>query len=518
MKLPELLPSCIDWDVLDLDDLQVQKAIKTILDEVHYNSRLVEALARAYDWQWEAIALTKDNKVVGSVCGNQMGKTENNCAAVACHATGMYPKKWKGRKSSKPVKIMVAGVDSNFNKNVLQERLFGTNNKRLKKEIGKGMIPRDSIIMESMVTVRGDDIASCKIKHSSGGMSEIMFKSYSQGREAAQGFPADIIMIDEQPDDEFWAEALTRTVATGGHVICSFTPLKGRTGLVDTLMSLEDVKDSPFDKFGAKYKQEDGWAMVRASWDDQTHISDKDQKEAIKGYAAYERDARVYGMPIAGHGRIYPYEESQVVYDPREVNIETSWNHLIGIDIGHGHGGDDSACILVAYDEENKTIYVTDEAVGQTDTTREMAKLITRVNHIVPVAWPSDANKTDMRSQSTVAEELREMQVNLLGKPFINPKGADGKRNNWKATGINYINSMFSDGKLRISANCVCLIDELLQYQYDKNGKIQDGNDHALDAFRYAIMSLVQDLGAPMNDRDAFYDEDDDDDYTFNSY
>ena len=49
------------------------------------------------------------------------------------------------------------------------------------------MIPRDYIIDEAAVTVRGDDLSSIKIRHVTGGMSEILFRAYSQGREAAQG-------------------------------------------------------------------------------------------------------------------------------------------------------------------------------------------------------------------------------------------------------------------------------------------------------------------------------------------
>ena len=118
-------------------------------------------------------------------------------------------------------------VPMSFSWNVLQEKLIGTNNWRLKAERGSGMIPRDFIINESAVTGRGDDLGSIKIRHITGGMSEILFRSYSQGREAAQGFQADIIMIDEQPKDDFWSESLVRTAATNGQVVCSFTPLLG---------------------------------------------------------------------------------------------------------------------------------------------------------------------------------------------------------------------------------------------------------------------------------------------------
>ena len=87
------------------------------------------------------------------------------CAIAAMHLTGMYPHWYRGKRFKKPIKIMVAGVDSKPQQETYYKRkLFGTNNKRLNADLGTGMIPRESIRFESMVTVRGDDIASCQIK------------------------------------------------------------------------------------------------------------------------------------------------------------------------------------------------------------------------------------------------------------------------------------------------------------------------------------------------------------------
>ena len=414
---------------------------------------------------------------------------------------------------------MVAGVDSNHNKNVLQDKLLGSNNWRLKAERGKGMIPRDFIIDEAAVTVRGDDLTAVKIKHITGGMSEIIFRAYSQGREAAQGFQADQILIDEQPKDDFWSESLVRTAATNGQVICSFTPLKGMTGLVEELMSLPAQKDAPEDKFGAKYKSGDGWAMVRATWDDINHISEDDKKQLRKGFAAYEADARTYGMPVAGHGRIFPYQAGDITYNEREVTINESWPHLVGIDIGHGHGRDPSAVVQACWDEEKDIIYIRRCYMEPTDTTREMARLIVKADHESPVAFPPDANRTAMNSPLTVAQQLRELNINLLLKPFLNPKGADGKRNNHKMPGITHINERFAERRLLICDRlCKQLLGEIEQYSYTDTGKVQDGKDHCIDAFRYAVMSIIQGFGQPLR-KDPWGDyEDENEDYHFQSY
>ena len=518
MSKTKMIRADLDYELLGKKadtDLVIANALRGAAKQIKYNSRLYDFMDMAYPWQRDAIRMTKDNRVVGLIAANQVGKSETAMSIVACLSTGIIPDWWQGRKYDRPVKIMVAGVDSNHSKNVLMDKLIGTNNWRMKNERGSGQIPRDFIIEESAVTVRGDDLSSIKIKHVSGQMSEIIFRSYSQGREAAQGFQADIIVIDEQPNDDFWSEALVRTAATGGFVVCSFTPLKGLTGLVEQLMQLQPVSGAPSDAFGPKYRQDSSWAMVRASWDDITHISEVDKEQLRKGFAAYEADARMFGMPIAGHGRIFPHQRETILYDPRETIVPERFEHLIGIDIGHGQGRDPSAAVLVAWDTTEDIVYVREANLESTDTTNQLSKLIMRTEHRCPVAWPSDAGRQSMNADASVAEQLRNLDVDLLGKPFVNPKGADGKRNNFKAPGIQEINQRFSEGRLKISISCDDLLKEIENYSYTESGKIQDGKDHCIDAMRYAVMSIIQGHGTPLKLEEWSRYDDWDDEYHY---
>ena len=364
-----MLPADINVEAIDWDNKELREALETLANEQKYNSALTDFLEVAYPWQRKAMNLTRDHHVVGLICGNQMGKSETACALIAMHLTGLYPAWYRGRRFKKPPTVLVSGVDSNFNKNVLQEKLFGTNNVRGKaqnKKLGTGKIPRPSIVMSSIVSQRGDGIDGVQIKHSSGGESTLLFKGYEGGREAVQGIPADVVYIDEQPKDEFWSEVLVRTAATKGSVICAFTPLKGLTGLVENLSELPPMKGADEDKFGSKIKSDGDWAMVRASWDDAPHLDIDLQNSLKKGFQSFEIDARVYGMPVAGHGRIIPFQDGEMTYDPREVQIRNEWSHIIGLDVGHGHGGDPTAVACVAWDETKDILYVTDVKLDQT--------------------------------------------------------------------------------------------------------------------------------------------------------
>lgn len=494
----------IDLSKVDPDNLaRVQMLLKEVGQHQKFNTKLASFLDEIYPWQKKAANLTGDHKVVGLLCGNQMGKTETACAIVAMHLIGVYPDWYEGRKFlKKPPNILVAGVDSNFNKNTLQKRLFGTNNRRMKQDMGTGMIPLESVVPNSIVSSRGDEVSSCKFFHSSGGQSEIIFKGYSDGREAVQGYPADVVYIDEQPKDDFWEEVLFRTTATKGIVICAFTPLKGVTNLIRTFTGLPEEKDAEVDKFGPKSRSNGRWAMVRATWDDAPHIDDETQQTLLEGALPYTVDARMYGVPVAGFGHIFPHGADKISYNPEHMNIQDKWVSLIGVDFGFAER-DPSAMIKVSWDEDNDVIYVSEEFKGHTPTDKDFVKNLNFIDPDLPVVWPRDGNnRASWKGGDTYASKLRDMGVNLLHKPFLNPKGNDGKRNNHKAPGFEEINSRFATNRLKISTKCDALLTEIAEYAYDINGGTDKNEDHAIDAFRYAVMSIIQGKGeAPQTDR-----------------
>ena len=54
------------------------------------------------------------------------------------------------------------------------------------------------------------------VKHSSGGESMLVFKSYDQKRRSFQGTEREVIWLDEEPPMDIYSEGLTRTAATHG--------------------------------------------------------------------------------------------------------------------------------------------------------------------------------------------------------------------------------------------------------------------------------------------------------------
>ncbi len=70
----------------------------------------------------------------------------------------------------------------------------------------------------------------------------LRFKSYEKGREKWQGETLDGVWFDEEPPLDIYIEGLTRTNATGGIVIVTFTPLLGMTEVVSMFLSEADIE------------------------------------------------------------------------------------------------------------------------------------------------------------------------------------------------------------------------------------------------------------------------------------
>lgn len=160
--------------------------------------------------------------------GNRTGKSLGVGFEVVCHLVGWYPAWWLGRKYKRPVTAWICGEDVKAMRESIQPTYFGA-----PEALGTGLIPAESLIGKP--TARSgvpEAYDSATIKHSSGGVSRAVLKSYDQGRESYQGAKIDIGVCDEEPPAPIYSEILTRTMATvpgeeNGMLLSAFTPLKG---------------------------------------------------------------------------------------------------------------------------------------------------------------------------------------------------------------------------------------------------------------------------------------------------
>lgn len=176
------------------------------------------------------------------LAANRVGKTDTASFEICCHLTGLYPHWWTGRRFDGPTSWWAAGDTMETTRDVPQTALMGPHD-----DVPKGTWnPQKAMIPPHLIhhTARKSGgipncLAQIWVKHVSGGISDLAFKSYDQGRRSFQGPEKHGIWLDEEPPDagedqqsDIYTECLMRTMTVNGLVIATFTPLRGLTPFV----------------------------------------------------------------------------------------------------------------------------------------------------------------------------------------------------------------------------------------------------------------------------------------------
>lgn len=171
------------------------------------------------------------------LAANRVGKTEGVGAyETSLHLTGEYPKWWPGRKFDRPVSWWASGDTGKTTRDILQGKLLGKYG-----SFGTGMIPAHALTAWTPKAGVPEAVEIISVKHVTGGVSRLTFKSYDQKREAFQGTEQDGIWLDEECDKDIYVECLLRTMTCNGMVILTFTPLLGMTELIRDFLSVDMV-------------------------------------------------------------------------------------------------------------------------------------------------------------------------------------------------------------------------------------------------------------------------------------
>ncbi len=420
---------------------------------------------KPYDKQKEFHLLGSTKRERLLMAGNQLGKTFCGAMEAACHATGQYPDDWVGRKWDRPTKGWAGGVSSQVCRDVLQALLLG---EPWPDGKGTGALPLDVIHDVNMARGIQDAVDTIFVRHVTGGLSTISFKSYEQGRTKWQGSTLDWVWFDEEPPFEIYMEGMTRTNATKGMVYMTFTPLFGFSNVVLRFTEERDIHPSR--------------GMIQMTSEDAGHYTAEMIQRDWDSYEPWERDARMNGVPILGSGRIFAVPEEHITCDPFE--IPNYWPVLAGLDLGIDHP---TAAVKLAWDRDTDIIYVTAEHRLEDTPIPVHAAAIRKWHPDIPVAWPHDAHSRDKGSGINIKTQYADAGCNMLKEhaTFSKTEG-DGYK---VEAGVSVMLERMREGRLKVFRPCQNWFGEFRMY-HRKDGLIVKERDDLLSATRYGIMMI----------------------------
>lgn len=403
----------------------------------------------------------KDHRERCIVAANRIGKSEMGSVECTYHLTGNYPTWWRGRRFKKPTNIWAVGDTTQTVRDIAQTKLLGP-----PEEQGTGMIPNHLIIdIKKKSGSVPDAIETIKVKHKSGGISSVVFKSYDQKRKAFQGTHQDVIWLDEECPESIYGECFMRTADTGagngpGMIMLTFTPLSGLTEIVLKFLPGGKLPEEETSKF-----------VIMATWDDAPHLSDDEKTELLLATPPHLRNARSKGIPQLGSGAIYPIEESQFVVDP--FQIPEHWPKAYGMDVGWNR----TAVLWGALDREADCWYLYNEYYkGMSEPAVHTSAIKARGKWIEGVIDPAARGRNQLDGRKLLDEYVKE---GLTLTPADNAV----------ETGLFACYKRMTEGRLKVFSTLRNYLDEVRIYRRDDNGKVVKSGDHLMDAKRYLIMS-----------------------------
>lgn len=406
------------------------------------------------------------------IAGNQLGKTEAGAVETAYHLTGLYPADWLGHRFDHPIRAWAGGESGILVRDVQQKKLCGAPG--VEGALGTGYIPKNCFV-DKPTLARGvtDAFDTIQVQwHDANGVavpgavSTLTFKTYEQGRTKWQGEPVDWIWNDEEPPEDIYSEGITRTNATGGLIITTFTPLKGMSTVVGYFL-------------GADVTPERGHVTMTIY--DALHYTPEQRAKIIASYPAHERDARTRGVPMMGSGRIFPYP-LEMVQEPALEHVPEHWAKLWSIDFGIAHP---FGAVLSAWDRDADVWHIlhTIRVSGQGPLQHAVA--MKAVAAAVPVAWPHDGNSREKgdNDMTPLKDKYKAHGLLMLPTHAAFPDGSISTE-----AGIQEMDERIQTGRLKVAAHLADWAHEFSNY-HRKDGMIVKEADDLMSATRIGLMA-----------------------------
>lgn len=468
---PELTPEQLEYLQRQVEEMEA------LVEWRRYNKL---AVFQPYPKQIEHIAKGKTHAERLLMAGNQQGKSEIGAFEMACHLTGDYPDDWTGRVFKEPVRAWAAGETSILARDISQAKLCGTPG--VTADFGTGFIPKDRFVGSPTLghgATGGFD--RIQVQHRTNGVvdgvSTLQFKSYEQGRAKFQGATLHIVWMDEQPPLDIYTECLARTTATAGICYVTFTNISGGTEVMGRFIGADA---DPLK-----------CALTRMTIDDALHITKEMRADIIAKYQPHERDARVYGFPMLGGGKVFTTSIDNIK-EPRVDEIPASWVKIWGVDFGIDHP---FAAVLLLWDRDNDVIHVHHAFKIKDAKVFQHALMMKSIAPAVPVAWPQDGTQRDRGSLQPLATLYKQQGLRMIAGHATWPDGSVSTE-----AGVTEMQERFETGRLKVASHLSEFFDEYSTYHREK-GLLVKVKDDILSATRVGIMMrrYAQSVGVGSN-------------------
>lgn len=381
---------------------------------------------------------------------------------------------WRGARFSKDVSGWACGETNDVVAKTMQKILFGKPNQLKEDGEYEGIIPKRLIIDHKKIS-NSEMLEYVVIKRPGGKKhSYLYFKAYSQGRHTFQGATLDFIWFDEEPPVDIYVEGRTRTNngQKGQFVMSTFTPLLGMSELVTQILE-NPTKNQIVSKMGIY---------------DVGHYTKEEADDIVASYPQHVRQARAYGDPVLGEGRVYPVSQT-VLSERRIVDVPPHWKQLGALDFGYGDHP--TAGVHLLYDADNDCIHV--RAVHKNSCLPSLFSAGVSCWGDLLYTYPHDGNAKDRgETGETIKQHYMNAGMRLTDENahyLIYKKDNTTKKSMSVEAGILEILERMKSNRLKIDENLSELFREINLY-HRKDGTIVKKNDDLLDALRYGVMML----------------------------
>ncbi|MEM9122178.1 MAG: terminase family protein [Pseudomonadota bacterium] len=218
--------------------------------------------------------------------------------------------------------------------------------------------------------------------------------------------------------------------------------------------------------------------LIRMTIDDVDHYTPEQKEAILEAYPAHERQARAWGVPALGSGRVFPVSEESL--KTPAFAIPRHWALIGGLDFGWDHP---FAAVLLAWDRDADCLYVVDCYRIRNETPLVHAGALKAWGE-VPWAWPHDGLQTEKGSGRPLADSYRGHGLQLLSDKATHAEGGFSLE-----AGIMALVERMRAGRFKVFDHLSDWFEEFRTY-HRKDGKIVKERDDLMSATRIAHMML----------------------------